>query len=192
MNSIYKQYKPENSNDLYLRLKDGDNVKMRIHSQPVITLYKEGDRPRYAWVIINHDSGKAQVFGAGVSIYSQIALLVEDWGEVTEFDIKVSRKGSGMQDTEYSVIPVKNSTAPTKEQEAEADKIDLINATKGKWLSEFVQDQILPDPVLGGTSPVKPSQNAPDPVIEDMDEQIDLKDIPFGDNEADEKIKNVE
>lgn len=182
--SIYQRHKPGNSDELYLRLRDGDSVKMRIYSQPAITLYKEGDRPRYAWVIINHDNKKVQVFGAGVSIYSQLANLEDEWGDLTEVDIKVSRKGSGMQDTEYSVVPVKNPTAPTKEQEDQADKIDLLNATKGKWLSDYVQDGQLPDPIMG--APNKQEE----PAIEDTPPE-DLGKIPWGDEEAQDKIKNV-
>lgn len=191
-NSLYQQHRPGNSDDLYLKLSDGDAVKMRIFSKPVIIVYKEGQRPRYAWVVINHNNKKAQVYGAGVSVYSQIADLEQDWGEITEHDITIRRKGSGQFDTEYSVVPVKNSIAPTKEQEAEAEKIDLVGATKGKWLEDFITDGQLPEPVLGGSEAPKPSQNAPqDPIIEDVPDEIDLNNIPFGDNEADDKIKNV-
>lgn len=176
--SIYQQHKPSSDSELYLKLKDGDSVKMRIYSQPAIIVYKEGDRPRYAWVVINHNNQKSQVFNAGISIYSQIADLSEEWGEPTEFDIKVMRKGSTQFDTEYTVVPVKNSVAPTKEQETEADKIDLLNATKGKWLADYIDDKKLPDPVISGEAP-KPSEKK-DVVIEDIaDEPVDLKDIPF-------------
>jgi hypothetical protein len=183
--SIYQQHRPGGSDDLFLRLKDGDAVKMRIYSKPAIVLYKEGQRSRYAWIVINHNNKKAQVFGSGVSIYSQIADLEEDWGEPTEFDITVRRKGSGQFDTEYSVTPVKNSTAPTKEQEAEADKIDLLNATKGKWLEDYMKDGELPAPVLEGKEEESPPKE-PDPELTpeeeallDSDEPIDLKDVPF-------------
>lgn len=173
--SIYSTHKPTGGDqELYLKLKDGDAVKMRIYSEPAITLYEEGQRPRYAWVIINHNNKKAQVFNAGVSIFSQIADLAEEWGDPTEFDITVRRKGSGMQDTEYSVVPVKNPTAPTKEQEAEADKIDLIGATKGKWLREYEEDGKLPDPLVQTVEAPEPDEIAP---VDDK--PIDLNDIPF-------------
>lgn len=190
--SVYQDHRPGGTDDLYLKLKDGDAVKMRIFSKPVIVVYKEGQRPRYSWVVINHNNKKAQVFGAGISIYSQIADLSEEWGEPTEFDITVRRKGSGQFDTEYSVVPVKNSTSPTKEQEAEAEKIDLINATKGKWLSDYVQDGELPEPVLSGQADPKTPQSPPEDQEEDVPDEIDLADIPFGENEAQERIKNVE
>ncbi len=145
--SIYQDHKPGNSDELYLKLKDGDAAKMRVVSDPAIVLYQEGQRPRYAWVVINHDSKKAQVYGAGISVYSQIADLAEEWGEPTEFDIVVRRKGSGQFDTEYSVQPTKTPIEPTPTQLKEAEKIDLLNATKGKWLADYVKDGQLPAPV---------------------------------------------
>lgn len=173
--SIYSKHRPGNSDDLYLKLKDGDAVKMRIFSPPAIVVYQEGQRPRYAWVVINHNNKKAQVYGAGISVYSQIADLAEDWGEPTEFDITVRRKGSGQFDTEYSVTPVKNSTSPTKEQEAEAEKIDLLQATKGRWLKDYEEDRVLPDPVLIGEAH---EEVAPMPADEDA--PVNLDDLPPG------------
>lgn len=174
--SIYKSYRPGDTSELYLKLRDGDNVKLRIYSEPAIVVYKAGQRPRYAWVVINHENKRAQVFNGGVSIYNQIADLVEDWGSPTEFDIRIKRTGSGQFDTEYSVTPVKVPTAPTKEQEAEADKIDLLNATKGKWLADYLKDNTLPDPI---------SDEAVDEVVpmpadgEDISDMIDPDNIPF-------------
>tara|TARA_R110000868_G_scaffold264199_1_gene522801 strand:+ start:550 stop:1074 length:525 start_codon:yes stop_codon:yes gene_type:complete len=169
--SIYNTHKPA-SDGVILKLKDGDKVKMRIFSKPAIVVYEKGQRPRYAWVVINHDAEKAQVYGAGISVYSQIANLVEDWGEPTEFDIRISRSGSGQFDTEYNVTPVKNSTAPSKELEAEAEKIDLLAVSKGKWLEDYEKDQKLPDPV-------KESEAKDEVVPTDEDEPIDLSKIPF-------------
>jgi len=147
MNSVYDKHKPQGGNDLYLRLKDGDKVKMRIASAPAISVYKEGDRPRYNWIVWNRDADKAMVYSSGVSVYSQIANLREDWGEPTEFDISIKRTGSGMQDTEYAVVPVKTSDDLTKTQQEEIDKINLPQAIKGKWLADYVEDGELPDPV---------------------------------------------
>jgi len=171
--SIYSKHQPEGSGDgLYLKLKDGDSYRLRVMSEPAITVYKEGDRPRYAWVVYNHDLKKAQVYNAGVSVYSQLAALVEDWGEPTSFDFRIKREGSGLQDTSYLVTPVKNSTEPPKDGVAEADKIDLINATKGKWLKEYVEDDVLPDPVASGVK-LDTVHEMPD------DHEINPEDIPF-------------
>lgn len=163
--SIYQEHRPGNTDDLYLKLRDGDRVKLRIVSEPAIVLFKEGQRPRYAWVVVNHDKGKAQVYGAGVSVYSQIAELTEEWGSPDGFDIIVKRTGAGQFDTEYSVTPVKQSVEPTKDQLAEVEKIELLKATKGKWLSDYMADGQLPEPVSDAKDEIvpmpedKPAQN---------------------------------
>lgn len=144
--SIYNQHKPGGTDDLYLKLKDSDKVKMRIASEPAISTY-DGVKLRYAWIVWNRDKDKPQIFSFGISIYSQVADLVEEWGEPTDFDITIKRTGSGMNDTEYSVVPVKTSTALTKEQLAEVEKIDLPQAIKGRWLADFIKDKVMPEPV---------------------------------------------
>lgn len=162
--SVYDQHRPQGSNDLYLKLKDGDKVKLRIASAPVITVYREGDKPRYAWIVWNRDDEKAQVFAAGVSVYSQIANLVEEWGDPTTFDVRISRTGSGLQDTVYSVVPVKTSTDLTKDEQDEVDKVNLTQATKGKWLADYIEDHELPEPVTD----LPPRELEPPPTDEDM------------------------
>jgi hypothetical protein len=160
--SIYTEHKPEGGDGLFLKLKDGDSFKLRAMSEPVITLYKETDKPRYANIFYNHDTKKVQIFGYGISIYSQIAALVEDWGEPTDFDIRIKREGSGATDTSYLVTPVKQSTEPPQEALLEAEKIDLPEKTKGKWLTEYAEDHILPDPaVLSLPDPTPTDDDAP-------------------------------
>ena len=176
--SVYSDHKPGSTEGLYLKLRDGDRVKLRLVSEPAISVFKEGDRPRYSWVVINHETKKPQVYSAGVSVFSQIADLEEEWGPPTDFDVIIKRTGAGLNDTSYSVAPVKQSTEPTPEQLTEAEKIDLPQAIKGKWLAKYVEDHILPDPVTSGASYVP--QNPPDEPLPD-DETIDLDmfdDIP--------------
>jgi hypothetical protein len=151
--SIYGQHKPTSGSDLYLVLKDGDKAKGRIVSDPAISVYKEGDKPRYSWIMLvrefnGKEVNKPQILTKGVSVYNGIADLVEEWGEPTEFDIVIKRTGSGLNDTEYSVTPVKTSTEPTPEQLEEIEKIDLVKAIKGKWLEEYIKDGQAPDPVV--------------------------------------------
>lgn len=143
-NSIYQTHKPDSGGGVYLKLKDGDKVKLRITSEPAISVYKEGDKPRYSWVVWNRGAKQAQVYTAGISVYSQIADLVDEWGEPTSFDLTIKREGSGMQDTSYLVSPVRESAELTKDEQAEVDKIDLISACKGKLLSAYVEDHVLP------------------------------------------------
>lgn len=171
MSNIYKDYKPSSGGGDYLKLKADDRVKLRICSEPAISVYKEGDRPRYAWVVWNRELDKPQVYSSGISVYSQIADLVEEWGESpTEFDITIKRTGSGLQDTSYSVTPVKTSKDLTKEELEEVGKVDLLMAVKGKWLKDYNEDEKLPDPIVSTSS---------EPEYSDEDKPIDVDDIPY-------------
>lgn len=170
--SIYQTHKPSGGNDDKLKLADGDKVKLRIASEPVGTIYKRGDKLRYAWTVYNRDAKKAQWFPVGVSIYRQVADLVEDWGLPTEFDITVKRTGSTINDTEYSVVPVKQSEDLTPEQQQECDAIDIIKITKGRWLADIDADGIMPTPIVDD-EPLPDFADIPD------DAPINLDDIPF-------------
>lgn len=173
--SIYKQHRPGNSDDLYCKLLDGDKIKGRIVGEPSMSVYKQGDKPRYSWLIfVREKNGKPvnrpQILTKGISVYNGIADLAEDWGDPTEFDVAIKRTGSGLQDTEYSVTPVKSSPDLTKEELAEAEKINLVQATKGKWLRQFEEDRILPDPIVDFV----PDEVAPMP--EDLGEPVQITD----------------
>lgn len=174
--SIYAEHKPSGGNDLYIKLQDGDKLKGRVASEPAISIYKDGDKPRYSWIIfVREFNGKSvnkpQILTKGISVYNGIADLVEDWGEPTQFDLTIKRTGSGLSDTEYSVNPVKESKDLTKDELAEIEKIDLPQAIKGKWLADYVDDNELPTPIT--------NEPKADEVVTDVDEPIDLGSIPF-------------
>lgn len=171
MDSIYNTHKPSTGGGDYLKLKDGDKVKLRIASEPAISVYKAGDRFRYNWIIWNREDKKAQIYSAGVSVFKQIAALTEDWGLPTEFDIRISRSGSGMNDTEYIVTPVKTSDDLTKDELEKVASIDLTKAIKGKWLAEYEDDGELPDPVVDTTDMLTATPTEAG--------EIDLNDVPF-------------
>ncbi len=171
--SIYQIYKPASDNGLYIKLKDGDKVKLRIASEPAISVYKEGDKPRYSWVVFDRSSKKPMVYSSGVSVFSQIADLTEEWGDAQSFDIAIKRTGSGMSDTSYSVTPIKESEDLTSAELAEIEKIDLLQAIKGKWLKDFVDDGILPDAILAGEPKLDTIHTIPE------GSEIPLEDIPF-------------
>jgi hypothetical protein len=174
MDNIYKTHKPSSGGSDFLKLKDGDKARIRIASEPVGTIYKEGDKLRYAWVVWNRDTKTAQVFTSGVSIFSQIADIVEDWAEdPKDFDITIKRTGSGQTDTSYSVTPVKKSDDLTEDERKHCEAIDLLKVTRGRWLSEIEEDGQLPTP----TSDELPIRDDVFPT--DDDAPINLDDVGF-------------
>ena len=141
--SIYLTHKPaSNDGGLFLKLKDGDTVKVRIVTPPAVyqQSYTNEDgettvSTRYAWGIYNRNESKAQVFSQGKMVFGQLADLVEEWGEPTEFDITIKRTGVQLE-TRYSVTPAPKSSDLLPEQRKEVEAIDLLAAVKGTWLSE--------------------------------------------------------
>jgi hypothetical protein len=136
--SIYQTHKPSGGGDnLFLRLKDGESVKLRIASNPAYyeQTFDEKTSGRYAWTVWNRNESKAQVFSGGVSIFNQLADLSVEWNDPQTFDITIKRTGE-MLETRYSVNPAPKSVELTKEEQAECDKIELLKAVKGWWLGE--------------------------------------------------------
>ena len=180
--SIYSKHRPGSTSDLYLVLKDGDKAKGRIISEPAISVYKDGDKPRYSWVMFVREFNgkpvnKPQILTKGISVYNAIADLVDEWGAPQDFDITIKRTGSGLNDTEYSVTPVKVSKDLTKEELEEVEKVNLPQAIKGKWLADYADDGELPTPIVPFPTTGKPEDN--EVVREPGDEPINLEDIPY-------------
>lgn len=132
MANPYKTYNPPaGEGGLYLKLEDGDQVKIRIVGEPVVYIDRWGNT-RYAWKVYNHDAEAGMVFQQAVTGYRAIAAYAqdEDWGDPTTYDLKVSRDGTG-KNTKYHITPVPNSKPLTKDQQAKADEVDLSKAIKG-------------------------------------------------------------
>ena len=149
--SIYETHKPSQGGGDYLKLKDGDRVKVRFASEPAGITY-DGVKLRYQWVVYNHNDKKAQTYEAGAQVFGQLAELVTEWGEPTEFDVTISRTGSGQFDTSYTVTPSPKSAPLTKEQqEAVEDALARFPGSKAKWLNEIEADGKFPEAILGDT-----------------------------------------
>jgi len=167
--SIYQSYKPAGgSGGLYLKIGDGENIKMRIASEPAVFTQEFTDEngettvsTRYGWVVWNYAEKKAQVFQGGKSIFNQLADLVENWGEPDTFTISIKRTGT-MLETRYSVSPLPKSVDLTEAEQAACDLIDLLLAVKGVWLKDAEKKKQV-DEVF--------------PV--DDNEDVKLEDIPF-------------
>lgn len=178
MSNIYQTYTPPAGNGgLFLKVNDGDVVRLRVLGDPVVfeNEYEGKLSTRYAWPVYNHDEGKLQVFQGGATIFNEIASIAtdEDWGDITETDIKVGRKGQGT-DTKYSVQPAPKAQ-PVPEDLEELDLVAIISK------SEFSRNvQTIEDRMNGA----KPTNNKPGqdnlPNDEDIDDKpIDLDEIPF-------------
>lgn len=216
MPSIYDTHKPSagEGGGLYLRIKDGETVKLRIASEPAI-FETEGEREgkttlstRYGWVVFNQDAKIAQIFQQSATFFKSIAALAQDeeWGDPQGYDIKVSRTGSGFNDTSYTVTPSANREPLDSEAKDAVKALDLLEKLKASpfsqrvmWLSAW--DEMAAEAEQGGhaeeatdapksghdkaretADSIRAGKKEPelDVVIEDLgDEPMNLDDIPF-------------
>lgn len=147
-----KGFQPDGGGGLFLKLADGEEVKVRIVSLPVIfeNEFKIGDEvslsTRFAFVIWNHEIDKAQIWQTNAATYGQqISPLLDDdeYGDWRKYDMKIKRTGEKAQ-TRYHLRPGVKRYDLTEEQIAETDKIDIIttikksdSASKVMWLSDY-------------------------------------------------------
>lgn len=159
---------PEGEGGLYLRLQDGDTVRIRVTGEPRIHIDNFGNT-RFASVVYNYTAEKAQVYSYGKSILRQFQELEadEDWGDLTKYDVKVSRKGSGQMDTEYSVNPSPNKEPLTSAQKDAIAEVDL---------KTVIPTSIALDDFAEGKQPQAKEKEV---VLEDIEEKINLDEIPF-------------
>lgn len=155
-------------------------AKIRVlTTDPVVHMEEKYGSTKFAFVVWNHDLGKAQILDRGSSIAKQIQELhlSDDWGgNIQAVDIRINSTGEG-KDTRYTVTPLPNSKPLTNEQIKEAAGIDLMAKIKnGVRMSEAVQKQ--------STKPM-PRSMVDDAAMEDIQddidqgEEVDLADIPF-------------
>jgi len=123
----------------YLRIESGETVRLRIASQP-ITFEKDfgqGDGPkkRCAVIVIRKEKIGDEikrspiVFEFGAMIYNDLVKLNldEDFGDLTTYDIKVTKTGSD-KTTKYSITPDPNKSPLTREDKSLAATINLCEA----------------------------------------------------------------
>lgn len=186
MTNPYQGHKPpEGSGGLYLKLKDGQTVTLRLASEPYIfqSEYKGQWSTRYVWVVFNHDEDVAQTLQLSPTTYKQIAALANDseYGDPTGYNIKLTRNGTD-KETTYNVTASRQNTDLTINQKAKVDKI-VLNDVKGFEhalpLSQVSDGNNAPKPESTPMSAT--GSGSKDVVLEDLDDNnpINLDDIPF-------------
>lgn len=163
---LYAKNKPAGGNGLFLKINDGETVQLRILDLPTIfqSEYEGKVSTKYAWPVYNHNDQKVQILQGGSTIYNAVNDLIQDddYGDPTEYDIKVSRTGTGM-DTKYGVLPPRNS----KDVPEELDVPDVTAV-------------ITASPFASGAHKLGESPVSKDVVLDDIDDEpIDLSEVPF-------------
>lgn len=188
---IYDTHKPKSGGGQYLKLNDGDTVKVRIASDPIIFESigeregKQSISTRYGWLVWNQDEQAPQILHQSATFFKSIAGLAqnEEWGDPQGYNIQITRRGANFNDTTYVVTPSTNREPLTIAAQNQLRELDLIKATEVStfnqhvmWLSDF-EDGNKPKPAAAAAE-MPPAK--PDPIIDDVGEEpINLDDIPF-------------
>ncbi len=106
-------------------------------------LCAKGEKSQFRFrlnIVMKNEAGnlQAKVFENGRKLFKQLGALNKEW-PLDKNVIKVSREGSGLNDTVYTVAPVPNGTL-TAEAEALYAKIPLVD------LGERDADEGVPEP----------------------------------------------
>lgn len=161
MASIYQSHKPAagEGGGLYLKISDGETVKLRIASEPAI-FETEGERDdpnnpgekiitittRYGWLVWNQETKQAQILQQSATFFKNLAALASDdeWGDPIGYDIKITREGGGFNDTKYFINPSPNREPLSNEAKEALAKIDLLEkltaspfSQRVMWLADY-------------------------------------------------------
>lgn len=119
---------------LFIKTETGKKLRLRILDMPYVSSrkFKPGQpvKTLFAWPVWNYDEERVQILQKGNSVFSQVAAIVEEYGEDLPMacDITLTKKGSGLE-TEYVLV-----AAPIKKQLAkgwEAGMPDMDAKIKG-------------------------------------------------------------
>lgn len=189
MSNIYENYTPPSGNsggEIY-KPKDGEQVLMRVMSEPVIfdsTFQGQDDsKPqlKYAVVVHNFDAGEAQILVLPKRGFKGLLEYFQDpdYGDPLEnaYDLKVKRSGTGT-DTVWTITPAKNVSDMEQDDVDSAKAVDLIRVIENFPSNSNVE--WLRDVVKNNGKRTQKSKQADSFGMDEVDQPINLDDIPFG------------
>jgi len=194
MSFLPKNYEKPASGSNYMKLKQGNN-KFRILSDAIVGWIdwdKSGDKPMpvrtkekqsqlgedkikhfWSFVVFDYEEKEIKILELTQSTIQEAIYSLhndENWGDPKEYDINIVKTGEKME-TKYNVIPT-----PPKPLNEEIEK--MYKDVKIDLNKLFTND----DPFA--TNDDKTPQATQSPTIDDIpqpeEEEIDIKDIPFG------------
>lgn len=197
MSDIYRTYTPPTQSGGFLKIEDGKTVVLRIASEPVIfqSEYKDNLTTRYAWVVYNMTEDAAQIFSQSARFFSNLAVFANDdeYGDPTEYNIKVTRNGTDTNTT-YTIVASPKKYPLTADQRDAVDSVDIIKAVQSGpgvsnvfWLNDFAKGNVPRESPTPGyekakavASDIKARKEEPaDLEFPVNDDPIDLSEIPF-------------
>lgn len=180
-------YVTPKSSGRYTKIKDGDNFRLRILTNPIIywEWWTEDKKPlrveytgswvktpehatgksKLVWAVVvwNYNTEQTEIWNIGqATVRDALEWYIrdEDFGDPKLYDVKISRKGSGMDDTVYTLAPLMKQ----ENMKPIADKI-----LKEAW-------EINLKALITNDNPFEVSDEAETPK---NDSKVDISDVPF-------------
>lgn len=185
--------KTEGNNDV-LKLKDGETrlihvlssepteVRTVFHSvlKTAVTLPEsypkaEGQRYRYGVAVYDYTDQKAKPWFFSVTTAEQIKAYVDAYKGFENMDVQISRKGSGFNDTKYTIVAL-----PTKykaELLAGQDVPNLTALTQASTPAELEAFFKVEDPQIAQRQAIRDSGQATAKQVKFLESLIDRKKI---------------
>lgn len=101
---------------------------------------KYNSQKKHSLNVINRATGKIEILDQGNKIFEGLLTVMEQMGDLRNYDITITRKGTGQTDTTYTVLPVFPPIPLTAEEEAM--KLYDLNAINAPFTSKQI-DMIL-------------------------------------------------
>lgn len=96
-------------------------------------------KSKYIIHVIDRADGQLKLLDAGPGVFEELKKLHadEEYGDLREYDVTITREGTGWSDTKYSVTPARSNTPRTPEEieNYEAKKIDRAELKSGEGLT---------------------------------------------------------
>lgn len=202
------EFEPREAPSVFLKLKEkGDKILIRLASVPyrepkvwkidvrppletdkmlALTeeqwrqMYREPDyniTETFSWKVIDRESGQAKIFTGTAGIYKNIKKFaeMEAWGDPKTYDLQIERtENPGVN--YYAITPLPNKEILSAKEQKLVDELDINDKLPAaRKLTEVQVDHI---PEMGEDQPAPPPVKE-DIVIQNLDEPINLDDIPF-------------
>lgn len=170
----------------YLKLQDGDEVTVRVLTDPVVqnkTFPSDPDNPRtqFSWIVWEYAAQAPKILSQGAGFAKKLDFISEKWGDEIPMkcDIVIKRTGTNLQ-TKYDITAVPVGVPLPPDWQVRVGAIDLDRLLPGNIpIAEFVNADNAPrDPSQSFPNAVQAPAVTPARTVVD-DEPISLDDIPF-------------
>lgn len=164
----------------FIKIEPGKPLRVRLLDHPYISQQlfpgAESVSTRFAWPVWDYEQGRVRILQQGKSVFTEIATACETWPEGDQmpsvFDVVIVRRGTGKNDTEYSVQTVPHSGS----MPSSGDLIlpDMAARTNGIPVNQVLEGK---QPEVKAIGAGKSEDVVPTDV--DLNKPLDLSDIPF-------------